>query len=98
MLAAALVSLFVVVVGSTPNHGSSVRAGVPSVAAPSAQLVTPDASTAPDDVSAPLELAGLGPDEGLAGPPAGTYRVVDGTAEALSAASAGPGARGPPTA
>lgn len=93
-----MVSLFVVVVGSTPSHGSAVRAGVPSVGVPSAHVVAPDASTAPDDAAAPLELAGLGPDEGVDGPPAGTSLDVDLTAAAPSSWSTGAGARGPPTA
>lgn len=93
-----MVSLFVVVVGSTPSHGSAVRVGVPSVAAPSAHVVAPDASTAPDDVSAPLELAGLGPDEGVDGPPAGTSLGVHLRSTAPSAWGRADGARGPPTA
>ncbi len=93
-----MVSLFVVVVGSTPSHASAVRVGVASVALPSAHVVAPEASTTPDDVSAPLELAGLGPDERADGSPAGTSLDVDLAAAAPSTWSTDPGARGPPTA
>lgn len=93
-----MVSLFVVVVGSTPSHGSAARVGVPSVGAPSAHVVAPEASTAPDDATAPLELAGLGPDAAADGPPAGTGLDASPTAAAPTAWGTVAEPRGPPTA
>lgn len=93
-----MVSLFVVVVGSTPSHVSAARAGVPSVGLPSAHVVAPEATMAPDDATAPVELAGLVPGERPDGPPAGTTLEGSPPPDAPAARSTGVEARGPPTA
>lgn len=96
MLAASLVSLFVVVLGSAPSQAAATRVGAVVSGGSTSHAGPVEVSTSPDVDAVALDLAGLPPVVlGLrtSGSVGRDVTVVD---EAIATAATSPQVRGPP--
>lgn len=96
MLAASLVSLFVVVLGSTPSHAAATRVGAVVSNGSTTQAGPVDVSTSPDVDAVGLDLAGLPPAMDRASSATLAEPAATTVAAAPQTRVASPSVRGPP--
>lgn len=95
-VAASLVSVFVVVLGTTASQAATTRIGAVLTSPGPVQATPVDAATSPDVDAVTLDLAGLAPSVAQPAPRSGAQLLVGAAEVAIVEPTAHPSDRGPP--